>query len=471
MATTGFWPVKGRLKEVIDYANNPDKTTAKEYLDEDLYATIRYVENDDKTDQTMFVSGINCSKHNAYNEMIAVKRRFGERGKNIAYHGYQSFAIGEVTPEEAHAIGKETARKMWGAKYQVVVTTHLNTDNIHNHFVVNSVSFKTGRKFRNGIGDRIELRKISDAICAERNKSVIQGNKFFRNKKEYWIKKSGGITHRDMLRKDIDSIIKNSTTWSSFKENLRGLGYKIVRNDNYEHITITAEGWKRPVRLDSLGANYTIEAIERRLAHNRHSENRYVAIYRAKKSPLLKLERELEFEINHSHDTATVLIDTVFYIILQLLKLTRDIDAWGKGGQAHSPLLREALTFERQLEKEYFFLKDHGLRTVSDVIAFCREKESEIAALEAERSKIRNSNRRPKTPQERQEKLQAAMKITKKINPLREQLKIADSALERFPKVWSLLKTEHDIEINALTKQNRKDLKDNEKHKENYSNR
>ena len=81
MATTGFWPVRGRLKEVIDYANNPDKTTAKEYLDEDLYAAIRYVENDDKTDQTMYVSGINCSKYNAYNEMIAVKRRFGERGK------------------------------------------------------------------------------------------------------------------------------------------------------------------------------------------------------------------------------------------------------------------------------------------------------------------------------------------------------------------------------------------------------
>lgn len=36
MATTGFWPVRGRLKEVIAYANNPDKTTAKEYLDEDL---------------------------------------------------------------------------------------------------------------------------------------------------------------------------------------------------------------------------------------------------------------------------------------------------------------------------------------------------------------------------------------------------------------------------------------------------
>ena len=279
------------------------------------------------------------------------------------------------------------------------------------------------------------------------------------------------MTHRDMLRKDIDSIIKNSTTWNSFKENLKGLGYKIVRDDNYEHITIIADGWKRPVRLDSLGANYTIEVIEKRLAHNRLSENSFFAIYRVKKSPLLKLEQELEFSINHSHDTATVLIDTVFYIVLQLLKLTRDMEAWGEGGQAHSPLLREGVTFERQLEKEYFFLKDNGLRTVSDVVAFCHEKETEIAVLETERSKIRNSNRRPKTPQERQEKLKAAREITKKIKPLREQLKMADSALERFPKVWDLLQTEHDIEINAPTKTKEKGLNNNEKHKENYCDR
>ena len=471
MATTGFWPVKSRLKEVIDYANNPDKTTAKEYLDEDLYAAIRYVENDDKTDQTMFVSGVNCSKHNAYNEMIAVKRRFGERGKNIAYHGYQSFAIGEVTPDEAHKIGIETAKRMW-RDYEVVVTTHLNTDNIHNHLVVNSVSFKTGRKFENHVSDHYKLREISDLICKERGKSVLPPSKFKgSSKKEYWAKKNGGMTHRDMLRKDIDSIIKNSTTWKSFSANLNGLGYKIVRDDNYEHITIIADGWKRPVRLDSLGANYTVDAIERRLANNRHSEYHYAVIYRARRSPLLQLEQELEFEINHSHDTATILIDTVFYILLQLLKLTRDIEAWGEGGQAHSPLLREALTFERQLKKEYSFLKNNNIKTVGELTTFCREKESEITALEAERSKIRNSNRRPKTPQERQEKLKAAREITKKLNPLREQLKIADSALEHFPKVWDLLKTEHDIEINAPTKTKEKGLNNNEKHKENYCDR
>ena len=94
----------------------------------------------------------------------------------------------------------------------------------------------------------------------------------------------------------------------------------------------------------------------------------------------------------------------------------------------------------------------NNIRTVGELTVFCREKESEIAALEAERSKIRNSNRRPKSPQERQEKLHAAREITKKINPLREQLKMADSALVRFPKVWNLLKTEHDIEMEARIK-------------------
>ena len=110
MATTGFWPVKGRLKEVLAYAKNPDKTTDAKYLDDDLRAAIDYAENSSKTDEQMYVSGINCSKHRAYEEMCAVKRKFHESGKVIAYHAYQSFEAGEVTPEEAHEIGKKTAR-------------------------------------------------------------------------------------------------------------------------------------------------------------------------------------------------------------------------------------------------------------------------------------------------------------------------------------------------------------------------
>ena len=125
MATTGFWPVKGRLKDVINYAENPDKTIERKYLDDDLAATLNYVENSDKTDQTMYVSGINCTKKRAYEQMIATKQRYGKLGGNVAYHGYQ---------EEAHRIGLETARRMWGDDYEIVVTTHLNTTNLQDEF-------------------------------------------------------------------------------------------------------------------------------------------------------------------------------------------------------------------------------------------------------------------------------------------------------------------------------------------------
>ena len=134
MATTGFWPVKGRLKDVINYAENPDKTIDRKYLDDDLAAALNYVENSDKTDQTMYVSGINCPKKRAYEAMMTTKRRYGKLGGNVAYHGYQSFRTGEVTPEEAHRIGVETAKRMWGDEYEVVVTTHLNTDNLQDEF-------------------------------------------------------------------------------------------------------------------------------------------------------------------------------------------------------------------------------------------------------------------------------------------------------------------------------------------------
>jgi hypothetical protein len=70
----------------------------------------------------MYVGGINCSKQNAYAEMLSVQRRFALRGTIVGFHGIQSFREGEITPEEAFEIGKETARRMWGDKYQVLVT-------------------------------------------------------------------------------------------------------------------------------------------------------------------------------------------------------------------------------------------------------------------------------------------------------------------------------------------------------------
>ena len=190
----------------------------------------------------------------SYERMTATKRRFGKTGGNVAYHGYQSFQTGEVTPEEAHKIGLKTARRMWGKEYEIVVTTHLNTDNLHNHFVVNSVSFKTGRKFENHISDHHRLREISDAVCLEYGKSVLKEAEFYGGKKkEYWLKQSGGMSHRELLKVDIDTAISQSTNFKAFEIRLKDMGYEIRRGEEYAHYSVKAPGWQRAVRLDRLG--------------------------------------------------------------------------------------------------------------------------------------------------------------------------------------------------------------------------
>ncbi len=448
MATTGFWPVRGRLKEVIDYANNPDKTTAKEYLDEDLYAAIRYVENDDKTDQTMFVSGINCSKHNAYNEMIAVKRRFGERGKNIAYHGYQSFAAGEVTPEEAHQIGMETARQMWGAKYQVVVTTHLNTDNIHNHFVINSVSFVDGKKFRNGIGDRLELRKISDAICAARNKSVIQNHKFYSNKKKYWIRNSGKLTHRDMLRRDVDEALSKCCTFKEFEYYLKCLGYRFERDFRYEHPSVIADGWKRAVRISGLGEKYSREAMRQKLVANQRLTELYVLITpKWKRAPLLSFEYQLRQA--QRKDTVTLL----FELFIEISRLCTGSNIQQADNRPLSPMMRaEVQKLDKYIEELGLLCGNH-IESPKKLMSFQEGLSAKITALEQERYALRLKLRRVKTPEEDAALKEQCKEITKKITPLRKELKVALRIEEHIPRIKELLDAERNIELkhNGLT--------------------
>ena len=134
MAVTKIWPVKDSLARGGDYAQNPDKT-----IYSDLQNVLHYAANEEKTvegeEQAMFVTGVNCNRDTAFQEMQAVKERFGKTGGNVAYHAYQSFKPGEVTPELCHRLGVELAKRMWGDEYQVLVATHFNTGTYHNHFV------------------------------------------------------------------------------------------------------------------------------------------------------------------------------------------------------------------------------------------------------------------------------------------------------------------------------------------------
>lgn len=451
MAVTGFWPVFKNLKATLDYADNPDKTTAPEYLDKDLYAALRYAENDDKTDRKMFVGGINCSAQNAYAEMIAVQRRFGLRGKVVGYHGIQSFREGEVTPEQAFAIGKETARKMWGDKYQVLVTVHLNTDNVHCHFVVNPVSFKDGTKFKNKIGDHKELRKISDEICREHGLSVLENSDFYSKgkKKEYWVHKAGKQTHRDMLCRDVEEALAKCGSFREIEYYLKCLGYRFQRDFHYAHPSVIIDGWQRPIRIDSLGPQYSREAIRERCLENQRKPELYGYSYpQRKRAPLLAIEYHLRQA--QRKDTVTLL----FEVFIELLKICTGSNIERINQRPLSPAMRAEVRKLDQYLEEHKLLCDRHIESPKELLSFQDGLTARISALEEQRYALRLKLRRLKSPEEEAALKERCKEITKEITPLRRERKTVLRIAEHIPKMKELLDAEREIEMerNNLTR-------------------
>jgi len=147
MATTSIWPINGNIQTVIKYVSNPDKTDTRNLSESDIQSlkdVMDYAVNPDKTERQHLVSGINCVPAIAREQMLITKKRFSKLDGRTAYHAYQSFSPGETTPDQAHLVGMEFAQQLWGDRFQVVVATHIDKSHIHNHFVINSVSFMDG---------------------------------------------------------------------------------------------------------------------------------------------------------------------------------------------------------------------------------------------------------------------------------------------------------------------------------------
>ena len=166
MAVTKIWAIHDSVSRVVDYCTNPSKTKLS-----DLEQVLLYAADKEKTldegEQQYAVTGIGCRAESAAREMAAVQRRFGKAGGNVAYHAYQSFKTGEVTAEECHRIGVETARRLWGNDRQVLVATHFNTGTYHNHFVVNPVNMWTGKKLEAKYEVYYKLRDIQSFYLYE----------------------------------------------------------------------------------------------------------------------------------------------------------------------------------------------------------------------------------------------------------------------------------------------------------------
>ncbi|MCM1269858.1 MAG: relaxase/mobilization nuclease domain-containing protein [Faecalibacterium sp.] len=272
MAVTKIWSIKGSIDKVLSYAANPDKT---EYTEEDLQSlrdVMDYAMQDYKTEKQCYVSGINCVPKRARKEMMKTKERADKLDGILAFHAYQSFAPGEVTPAVAHEIGKKLAEKMWGDKYEVIVATHVDREHIHSHFVINSVSFVDGKKYNSCKESYRQLRKVSDDLCRQYGLSVIENPEQGMTKSydEYEAEKNGEPTKNSIIKHDIDECIKLAMTEKDFYYRMKKRGYTF--NFNRKYVTVSHAKFDKPRRLKTLGDDYTPESITKRIDASWRSE-------------------------------------------------------------------------------------------------------------------------------------------------------------------------------------------------------
>ena len=374
MAATRIWSIKGRLDSVINYVTNPEKTDGSRYTDKELQAladVIDYAEDGAKTHNKVYVSGINLSPNIARDQMVMTKLQFGKTDKILAYHGYQSFLPGEVTPNIAHEIGIKLAERLWGDRFQVIVTTHLDHEHIHNHFCLNSVSLVDGKKFRGGSKAYWIMRAESDKICAEYGLSVIKNPGKGKNYAEWKAEYEGRPTVRGQIKDELDEIIKASYSYEQFWKILKKRGYAVKRDVKY--VALKPAFSQKYIRLKSLGKNYSEEAIRQRIIAARNGIR-----------DLDKPKFDYNAWLNKYEPTKLHGFKALYFHYLYLFGKIRKKET----PQRVSFYMREELTKFERYQKQFRFLYDNDIETVEQLTIFKRNVENKIDELTIRRSKL-----------------------------------------------------------------------------------
>lgn len=437
MATTKIWPVKGTLKRLVDYASNPEKTT-----EDDLEAVIMYAMNGEKTagtnEKACYVTGVNCFAETALDEMLSTQRHFGKTGGNVAYHCYQSFKPGEVTPEQCHTLGVELARRMFGDEYQVLVATHLDKGHLHNHLVCCSVSFIDGKKFNDNKAAYTKLRRLSDEICIENGLFVIEKPLGKTPRQLHFAEKNGEPTKYNLMRDEIDNAISLSTNMPTFMNLMRQKGYIIAYNESRKYPTIRSIHSKKPTRLFQLGEEYELDRIEQRVYENSletiaHNREKLIA----RNNPSLVRYAPVKVHRNKLRKISGIYAQYLHYLYLMGYRPK-------KKHKPLSPEMREACRMCDKYSACAQLMAKHHLHTETDVKKFISDSKQRVDVLSRERNVIKNRLRRENDPSRIDELKTERNLLTEEISVLRKEKKTADFTLERSEKVREDIKIERE---------------------------
>ena len=440
MAVTSIWPIKGRASRIITYIRNPEKTVEEYYSEaaamHAIDGVVVYAADDLKTERREYVTCLNCTEDRAAADFIQTKNYWDKGGYRVCYHGYQSFRTGEVNAETAHAIGVELAKRLWGERFEVVVATHCNTDNYHNHFVINSVSFRDGKHFYNSHEDYRRMREESDRLCREYGLSVIeQPKQGGKNYGLYAAEQNGKPTHSQMIRGDIDRAIAASLTRQEFFQVMEKMGYTITTHGKsgapLKHPKLAPPDAGKNYRFDTLGEDYTLERIFDRVYSNTHR----TPAFEEPKPTLGIVVQKRTYKMTRKPAHKLTGLRALYFKYCILLGIVKNHPERVK---QPSYLLREdVLKLDRYIAIAKLLI-DNKIETVADLQAYREGLQASVAQLTAERQDLRNALKRAERADDEPAKRDCAAQIKKvsaSLRKMRKEVKLCDEIKASSAKV------------------------------------
>ena len=441
--------------KAVNYTKNKSKTHNESYAQE---KALSYVTNESKTrnddwlnsvyqqdglsadgEKEFFVTGIMCTKENAHQRMLAAQKMSDKPIVNYAYHAEQSFleGAGEMTPEAAHEIGVRLARELWGDEFMVLISTHLNTDHYHNHFIICSTSPITGRRFHECPAAWRAMCEKSDELCREYGLNTLEHAPTKTHKRtgaEIAMEKNGIPTHRDILKNDCDIAIAQAACWSDFLSNLRKMGYCIHQSNAF--INLSLDDWSRPVRIyfdesktRSLGAEYTKPAIERRIAQNSKTDKELRDVDILPKVAHARYKGSLK----NAKGKPAGLSVTYYRITYKLCIVS--MPGRPRRKRRMSVYMRNEVGKMNRYLDEIRLLRRTGIQTVSGVQLYKANAENKMQALTEQRHTLRNKRRTCKSRDDEIPIRNEISKLTKEIAALRKHIKLCDDIIENSESV------------------------------------
>ena len=323
MPITHLHAITQTLGSAIDYCS---KNKVEEIEKNDLHDSLVYARNDKTGEITYFTitSTLNCPNGDKnvekdfeeiikkYNDTEFTKRKRNENQRNpLAWHLVQSFD-GYIPPLLANQIGRELAEELLGNKYRVQISTHTNTDNIHNHIIFCAWD-NDGKKYHDCHKNTNRIREISDKLAEKYGIKVLEEtrmmslvkwvdeagkthyyeptdrkNKLIEQRKENAIKDDvlsyrfsdsyeeymrKNMSLKDVVRSDIEMVLPYAFNYEHLLALLReNFGYEIndkKKNGQWkEHVSFKPVGYEKSVRDSSLDRNgeYVRERLTARIA-------------------------------------------------------------------------------------------------------------------------------------------------------------------------------------------------------------